>query len=137
MPGGAVQCDQNRLTIRERNISFMVLLEKISRNANVNIYVVGKQLPRSVSLNIVDKPLDDALRMLLRGYSYAVVYGAPGTGGAVVSSDLYADAGRRVTLLQAGAGAGSARSDQAVSRSVRSRPRSSVAGKAVQRRRRH
>lgn len=109
LPGGSVRYDRGLLTISERDVPFMTLLDKISREANLDIYVVDRQLPRNVSLNIVDKPVDDTLRMLLRGCSYAVVYDAFEPRSMVVPGGQYADAGQRVTLLNMGSGGGGAR----------------------------
>ncbi|MDY6905692.1 MAG: hypothetical protein SWH61_13530 [Thermodesulfobacteriota bacterium] len=102
-PVANVQFDQGRFTIHQQNVPFLSLLKTISQKASLDIYVVDKQIPQNVSLNISDKPLAETLRMILRGCSYAVVYDAFDPRSMLVSAEQYGDE-NRVTLLEENAG---------------------------------
>lgn len=76
LPAGTVKYNGGRFSVRGDNISFLGLIEDISGKADIKIYIVDRTLPSHVSFDFADRTLADTLRMVLRGCSYAVVYGA-------------------------------------------------------------
>jgi len=66
-----------RISVHASGTPFLKLVEEISRKGNLKIYMVDQALPDSVSVNITDLPVEQALGRIFNGCNYAVVYGAP------------------------------------------------------------
>lgn len=70
----SIQYANGRITIKATNTPFSQIVRLLSAKANLDIFLVGPNLPSSVSLHIDDLPVDRALQRILRGYNHAVVY---------------------------------------------------------------
>jgi hypothetical protein len=62
------------MSVKGRRMPLFPLLVKISETTGIEIFVLGQVRERYVSANLVEKPLYDALRSILNGYNYAVLY---------------------------------------------------------------
>ena len=64
------------LTIKGSQVPTLALLEKISESTSTVIYVFDPIYSQKVHVELEEKTLQDTLRNILRGISYAVVYRA-------------------------------------------------------------
>lgn len=70
------------ISLKGDGLSLLSLLQRISESAGIELLVVGPVSPRPVTLDMIDKPVEEALRSILRGYSYSAVY-SDGSAGRV------------------------------------------------------
>ena len=69
------------ISIKGDGLSLLPLLQKISESTGIQIVVFCPLSPRAVSVDMVDKPVEQAFRSILRGYSYAAIYSDASAGG--------------------------------------------------------
>ena len=99
-PAAAAQTPQvfyrdGLVTMRCREVPLEQAMEALADAAGIGIYLVDAAVS-PVSVDMVDTPVAEALRLLLRGTSYAAIYGHgksasvviyPGSGGARFAAD--------------------------------------------------
>ena len=62
------------LSVKAVNAPFLPVLESIAKAAGVEIFVSRDLKPGDISIQFADEPLEEALKRVLRGLSYAAVY---------------------------------------------------------------
>lgn len=79
------------LTLEAKNATVGELLETIARTAGIDIFVgPGFQAAgQKMSLKISDEPLEEAIRLILRGYNYAAIYEKEGNAFRVAALKIY------------------------------------------------
>jgi hypothetical protein len=95
------------LSLEAKNATVGELLETIARTAGVDILVApGFQAAgQKMSLRIDGEPLEDAIRMILRGYNYAAIYEKEGNDFRVAALKIYPEglaSGATVPLFSGG-----------------------------------
>lgn len=78
-----VSFQNGKMSIQASKTPFLPLMEEISRKANLSIFLVDKDLPERVSVNIRNVTVEQALRRVLNGYNYAVIFSAFADDGGV------------------------------------------------------
>jgi len=71
------------ISLKGDGLSLLPLLQRISESIGIQILVFGPLSPRAVSVDMIDKPVGEALKSILRGYSYAAIYSSDGSAGGV------------------------------------------------------
>lgn len=66
--------DSGLISLRTNQVGLISLLERIADAAGIEIYIAGEISGRTNKTVFDQKPLQDVLETLLRGYSYAVIY---------------------------------------------------------------
>lgn len=69
-----VNFNENQLSVTADRVPLTDLLEEISDRASIEVFVSEDVQPDSVTVNIANRSLEDALKMILRGYNYAGIY---------------------------------------------------------------
>jgi hypothetical protein len=87
---GAIYAGGN-LTLEAKNATVWELLETIARTAGVDIFVApGFQTAgQKMTLQISGEPLEEAIRRILRGYSYAAIYEKEGNDFRIAALKIY------------------------------------------------
>jgi len=75
LASGTVEYEDGRFSIHGNKISFLALIKEMSSKADIDIYIVDSTLPEYVTFDFSDRTMHDTFREVLRGCSYAVVYG--------------------------------------------------------------
>ena len=72
--GPDVSYSDGLLSVKSVNAPFLPVLESIGKATGIEIFVSRDLKPGNISVQIIDEPLEDALKRMLRGLSYAAVY---------------------------------------------------------------
>lgn len=70
------------ISLKGDGVSFLPLLQRISESTGIQIVIVSHLNPSSISVDMTDKPIEEALKSILKGYSYAAIY-SDGSAGKV------------------------------------------------------
>ena len=70
------------ISLKGDGVSFLPLLQRISESTGIQIVIVSHLNPSSISVDMTDKPIEEALKSILKGYSYAAIY-SDGSAGRV------------------------------------------------------
>ena len=62
------------LSVKAVKAPFLPVLESIGKATGIEIFVSRELKPGNISIQVTDEPLEDALKRMLRGFSYAAVY---------------------------------------------------------------
>ena len=84
------------ISLKGDGLSLLPLLQRISESTGIQILVFGSLSPYPVSVDMIDKPVEEALKSILRGYSYAAIYSDGSAGGVNI---IGARGGRETNLL--------------------------------------
>lgn len=80
-------------------VPFLSLITDISISAGLDIYLADADYPETIQVDIVDKPLAEALRIILRGRSYALVYSNRSRSRSILLGQQFASApGRHASV---------------------------------------
>lgn len=82
---GELEYDQGLVTLRPSQSSLLAILEHLAREARLDIYITETFSNGPRGTGFTKLPVYEALTTLLKGYSFAVVYG-PDQGGRVFLS---------------------------------------------------
>jgi len=74
------------ISLKGDGLSLLPLLQRISESTGIQILVFGPLSPYPVSVDMIDKPVEEALKSILRGYSYAAIYSDGSAGGVNIIS---------------------------------------------------
>jgi hypothetical protein len=79
------------LTLEAKNATVGELLETIAQTAGVDIFVAPgfQTAEQKMTLQISGEPLEEAIRRILRGYSYAAVYEKEGNDFRIAALKIY------------------------------------------------
>ncbi len=99
---GSVRFAENRLSVAADKMPLTELLKEISESASINIYVSKDLQPVNVTVNLSDSPLEDALKVILRGYNYAGIYQKNGESWQITAVKVYPTGQPGGTLLRLG-----------------------------------
>lgn len=77
------------LSVKAVNAPLLPVLESIGKAAGVEIFVSRDLKPGDISLHFVDEPLEDALKRVLQGLSYAAVYSKDGDLWQITALNIY------------------------------------------------
>jgi hypothetical protein len=80
---------EGRLSVKAERSSLFSVLEAISTSTQIDIFVSTDLPPKDVTIEIVDLPLEDALKRVLRGVNYAAIYGKEGESWYIAALKLY------------------------------------------------
>ncbi|OEU61199.1 MAG: hypothetical protein BA867_04465 [Desulfobacterales bacterium S5133MH16] len=69
------------ISLKGDGVSFLPLLQRISESTGIQIVIVSHLNPSSISVDMTDKPIEEALKSILKGYSYAAIYSDGSAGG--------------------------------------------------------
>ena len=69
------------ISLKGDRVSFLPLLQRISESTGIQIVIVSSLNPSSISVDMTDKPIEEALKSILKGYSYAAIYSDGSAGG--------------------------------------------------------
>ena len=95
------------LTLEAKGATMAEVLETIARTAGIDVYVArGFQVAgEKLTTQIADEPLEEAIRRILRGYSYAAIYIKEGDDFRIAALKIYPEgqqAGEVVPLFSGG-----------------------------------
>lgn len=97
---------EGNLTLEAKNATVGEILETLARTAGVDVFVArGFQTSGArVSLQIAGEPVEEAIRRILRGYSYAAIYIKEGDDFRIAALKIYPEgqAGGEVVPLYGG-----------------------------------
>ncbi len=97
---------EGNLTLEAQNATVGEILETLARTAGVDVFVArGFQTSGArVSLQIAGEPVEEAIRRILRGYSYAAIYVKEGEEFRIAALKIYPEgqAGGEVVPLYSG-----------------------------------
>ena len=96
---GEVRYEDGRVTVKVHNMNAMRLLERISRVANIRIFIFDAFLPKKISLEIEERPLQTVIGSVLNGSSFAVLYFSGDLSG--MAADFEPDRARSIEPLTA------------------------------------
>lgn len=68
------QYKEGMISLNGESIPILPLLEKITEVSSIEIFVIDDIDSRSITVDFKDRPLEDALRSILKGCSYAILY---------------------------------------------------------------
>jgi len=80
---------EGRLSVRADGTPLLSVLEAISKSTEIDILVSPELQGKDVTIEIVDVPLEDALKRVLRGINYAAIYGKEGDSWYITTLKLY------------------------------------------------
>jgi hypothetical protein len=80
-----------RLTIEADQVPLFQLLEVIAKSAGIDIFISKGFMPGSASLKVAHEPLEVALKSLLHGYNYAVIYSKEGDEFRIAALKIYTE----------------------------------------------
>ena len=69
-----LQYKEGMISLKGDRIAIMPLLEKITEVSSIEIFLIDDIDSRSINVDFKDTPLEDALRSILKGCSYAILY---------------------------------------------------------------
>lgn len=78
-----------RITVKASGTPLLQLLKEVSKTTGVEIAVAEKLRPGLINADIDNKPLEDALKSLLKGYNYAAIYSKKGSAWQLTSLKIY------------------------------------------------
>lgn len=64
----------NKLTLTASNIDLLELLRKVSEVTRTEIFLFDEVTSKKIDVNFSQQTLEEVLKSLLKGYSYAIVY---------------------------------------------------------------
>jgi hypothetical protein len=70
----ALALEQGRLTVKTSSTSLRQVMEELSSLTGVEVSWLGKGMGRTVSVNLSDLPVEDAIRRILRKENYVLFY---------------------------------------------------------------
>jgi len=90
-----VKYEGGNLTLDARKATVGELLEAIARAAGVDVFIAkGFQTKaEALTLQIADEPLEDAIKRILFGYSYAAIYEKEGSDFRIAALKIYPEGG--------------------------------------------
>jgi hypothetical protein len=93
LPG--VKYERGNLTLEAKKATLGELLEAISRTAGVDVFVAKGFQPKAdaLTLTIEGEPLEDAIKRILAGYSYAAIYEKEGNDFRIAALKIYPEGG--------------------------------------------
>ncbi len=84
---GDVRYEDGLVTVKVHELNAMELLDLISREADIRIFIFDEFIPQRISLDIKKRPLEHFIRSVLNGHSFAVLYFSGEFSGKVVNFD--------------------------------------------------
>jgi hypothetical protein len=79
----SVEYKDDLVTVRGGEADVLSVLEEVSEWMGAQIFVFGRMTQRNLPAHFLDKPMDEVLKALLKGHSYAIIYSSdpnPATG---------------------------------------------------------
>ena len=78
-----VKYKDGMVSVKGDQVPLLTILEKICESAGLKIIVLNPFQTQTVSINMVEKPVEAVLRNILRDQNYAVIYSSEGSGYGV------------------------------------------------------
>lgn len=78
-----------RLTLKAVKTPLLPLLKKIAESTGIDISISKELGPDDISAQIVDQPLESALKRILQGFNYAVIYSKDGDSWRINALKIY------------------------------------------------
>ncbi len=91
-----IRGDGQTVTVRVADAPLRLVLAGLARQSGINVWISPHLEQRRLSENFSGLPVAEALRRILRGTSYFLVYGREGDGKAVTGVHVLASASRPV-----------------------------------------
>lgn len=89
-----IEYRDGRLTLSAKNVPLTRILENLYRAAGFDVYMAKGLVTGTVSVDVQDQPLEEALKSILRGYNYAAIYVKEGEDFRITALKLYKEGGR-------------------------------------------
>ncbi|MEI7670594.1 MAG: STN domain-containing protein [Deltaproteobacteria bacterium] len=83
-----------RLTLSVKNVPLTRVLEDLYRAAGFDVYMAKGLATGTVSVDVQNQPLEEALKSILRGYNYAAIYVKEGEDFRITALKLYKEGGQ-------------------------------------------
>ena len=78
-----VKYKDGMVSVKGDQVRLLTILEKICESAGLKIIVLNPFQTQTVSINMVEKPVEAVLKNILRDQNYAVIYSSEGSGYGV------------------------------------------------------
>jgi len=78
-----VKYKDGMVSVKGDQVPLLTILEKICESAGLKIIVLNPFQTQTVSINMVEKPVEAVLKNILRDQDYAVIYSSEGSGYGV------------------------------------------------------
>lgn len=85
----SVAWEEGRLTAVVEDMPLVEFLAKLSDLTGIDIAVSKELKLENISLKLTERPLDEAIKTILKGYSYAAVYTKQGTAFQIEAITVY------------------------------------------------
>lgn len=82
---GDMRYEDGFVTVKGQDLNAMDLLDRISKAANIRIFIFDAFKPGRISLDIEERPLETFIRSVLNGHSFAVLYFSEDLSGLVAN----------------------------------------------------
>ena len=89
-----------RLTLEATGAPLLQVLELLSQQAGVDVFVAKGFQAGNVTFQVADEPLEDALKSILQGYNYAAVYAKEGDVFRVAALKIYPEGSQQGEMTQ-------------------------------------
>jgi len=82
---------QGNITLEAKRATVNEVLEAIARTAGIDVFVARGFQPAgdSFTFRMVNEPLEDGIKKVLRGYNYAIIYAKEGDDFRIVALKIY------------------------------------------------
>lgn len=91
----AMKVGAGRVSLQADSVDLLPVLAALSRQAGMDIFIAEELVPGPVQVEIRELPTEEALKRLLRDYSYAAIFTRSGNELRITTVNIYPRGGRQ------------------------------------------